>query len=216
MRGRRVIGVVLSCAALWILVAALGTRAAEAGWVGRGGGLQHGGSGAPAATTPPAQGKAAQTKQEADAQARKVLEEMGAGKFGQVVGQMNGRMASLINAGKLSQVWEQIQGMAGGKYAGVVSSQVSESQGHQVVKLSCDFGQSLVPATVALDGEGRIAGLFFGQPKSKVAWAPAEYVHREKFEEQAVKVGKAPYELAGTLTLPKEKSPVEAVVLVKC
>ncbi|HEV2425189.1 MAG TPA: alpha/beta fold hydrolase, partial [Terriglobia bacterium] len=119
-----------------------------------------------------------------------------------------------LDAEKLGSVWGEITGMAG-SYKSVKDAQVSEVQGLHVVRLTCDFESATVPASVAFDAQGKIAGLRFGMPQTKAPWAPPGYAHPDSFTEQPVAVGEDPAKLTGTLTLPKGKGPFAAVVLVQ-
>jgi dienelactone hydrolase len=149
-----------------------------------------------------------------EAMARDVIASLAAGQFDKVQAQLAPQDAAALDAAKLGAAWAQITGMAG-SYKSAKHAQVSETQGLHVVRMTCDFESATVPATVAFDSNGKIAGLRFGMPQTKTPWTPPDYAHPDSFAEQSVTVGDDPHKLTGTLTLPKGKGPFAAVVLVQ-
>lgn len=152
--------------------------------------------------------------QDYEAMAREVIAQFAAGQFDKVHAQLAPQAAAALDAEKLGAAWGAVAGMAGA-YKSVKDAQVSEVQGLHVVRLTCDFESATVPATVAFDDSGKIAGLRFGMPQTKTPWTPPDYAHPDSFTEQPVTVGEDPTKLTGTLTLPKRKGPFAAVVLVQ-
>jgi dienelactone hydrolase len=207
-------GLAMSRMALLVMALAASGIAARAAQ-GQATGTRQGGAAAPdgAKALAIAQAGAAAPAQDAIAHAKAIMAELEARQFDKVTAQFNARMATRLGAERLSNAWDTISAMAGGAYVGVLSTQVSDVGGEHVVKLSCEFGKSLVAATISLDGEGKISGLYLGQPESNAPWA-ADYVHADSFEEFPVMVGQDPHKLTGRLTLPKGKKNVAAVVLV--
>lgn len=149
-----------------------------------------------------------------EAMARDVIASLAAGQFDKVQAQLAPQAAAALDAAKLGAAWGQITGMAG-SYKSAKDAQVSDTQGLHVVRLTCDFASATVPATIAFDNSGKIAGLRFGMPQTNTSWTPPDYAHPDSFAEQPVTVGDDPHKLTGTLTLPKGKGPFAAVVLVQ-
>ncbi len=165
------------------------------------------GPNAQAATTP-------KSPADYEAMARDVIAALAARQFDMVHAQLAPQAATALSTEKLGAAWGQITGMAGA-FNSVKDAQVIEAQGMHVTRLTCDFESATVPATVAFDDAGKIAGLRFGMPQSKTPWTPPDYAHPDSFTEQQVTVGDDPHKLTGTLTLPKGKGSFAAVVLVQ-
>ena len=160
------------------------------------------------------QAAATQSPQNYEAMARDVIAGLAAQQFDKVHAQLAPQAAAALSAEKLGAAWGQVVGMAGA-FKSVKDAQTSDVQGLHVVRLTCEFESAFIPATVAFDSDGKIAGLRFGSPQSKTPWTPPDYARPESFEELPVMVGDDPVKLSGTLTLPKGKGPFAAVVLVQ-
>jgi dienelactone hydrolase len=143
-----------------------------------------------------------------------VIASLAAQQFDKVHAQLAPQAAAALSAEKLGAAWGQVAAMAGA-FKSVKDAQASEVQGLHVIRLTCEFESAFIPATVAFDSDGKIAGLRFGTSQSKTPWTPPDYARPESFEEQPVTVGEDPLRLSGTLTLPKGKGPFPAVVLVQ-
>ncbi|MBM3289542.1 MAG: alpha/beta fold hydrolase, partial [Candidatus Hydrogenedentes bacterium] len=75
----------------------------------------------------------------------------------------------------------------------------------------CEFERAHLDAKVVFDADGAIAGLFF-LPAADAA--PPPYVSRSRFDEREVHLGADPWQLPGTLSVPKGAGPFPAIVLV--
>ncbi len=126
--------------------------------------------------------------------------------------QFTPEMQSAMTLMDVANLWPSLTATAGPfeRFAGETASEevggyttLTQAMNMQTIGLSC---------MVALDAQGRIAGLRF-LPCAKEADAPL--TPPENCVEEAVIVGDSPWQLPGTLTIPTgSASPVPAVVLV--
>jgi uncharacterized protein len=136
-------------------------------------------------------------------------------------------------AAALGQLWSQLQGKFGA-FAATGEVTVASAAPFENATITAYFANATVPLIVTIDVDGNVAGLHLGQPgpaasppggpggsggpgatvaPSPVA-TPAAYVKPEVFTETDVTVGKAPWALPGTLSMPKGAGPFPAVILL--
>jgi Protein of unknown function (DUF3887) len=96
---------------------------------------------------------------DAEATATRVLEQLDAGDFAAVTATFDPQMAAALDADALRQVQTQIE--AAGPVTSRDAPQVTQQQGMTVVVTRIHRAQASLDATVALDAEGRVAGLHF-------------------------------------------------------
>jgi uncharacterized protein len=117
-----------------------------------------------------------------------------------------------LSAEQLAQVWKEQTG-ALGTLKSVAPDAGVQRGGKQVHSVDLTFTGGRLVATVALDLPGHaLAGLFFRPARTEASTAP--YANPAQFRAQEVSVGKAPFILPGTLTLPVGAGPFPGVVLV--
>jgi fermentation-respiration switch protein FrsA (DUF1100 family) len=122
-------------------------------------------------------------------------------------------MRSALTPAALEATWQSLITRAGG-FEAIERVEHQEKDGHDVVVLGCRFARAAVDARVVLDGELRVAGLFFGRPIPPAAPAP-RYAHLKTIEERALVIGTEPWRLPATATVPlRPKGKLPAVVLV--
>ncbi|MGD0651668.1 MAG: alpha/beta fold hydrolase [Verrucomicrobiia bacterium] len=114
---------------------------------------------------------------------------------------------------KLREVWTALNAQAGAfqKQLGTQSGQYGALS---VVLVTCQFQRAVIDVKVALDGQRRIAGLWFLPGKPPTPVSTPRYWRTETFQEEEFVVGSKPWALPGTLTTPKGDGPWPAVVLV--
>ena len=158
---------------------------------------------------------AAQVAPDYAARGRATVAAMAAGKFAAVESGYSAKMAAALPAGRLADIWKQVQAQVGA-YQEVEKASVVEAGGLHTAVLACRFAKATLNVVLAFDGDGRIAGLRFAPAAvpSASGWAPPAYAHPAAFHEEQVRVGTAPWTLPGTLTLPSGAGPFPAVVLV--
>ncbi|HEX5214567.1 MAG TPA: alpha/beta fold hydrolase, partial [Vicinamibacterales bacterium] len=90
-----------------------------------------------------------------------------------------------------------------------------EQKGTTLVAIPCEFDKGILEVLVAMNAAGKISGLSIRPPAVTAApYAPPPYVDPSKYAEREVKVGTAPWELPGTLTMPTGAGPFPAVILI--
>jgi len=115
-------------------------------------------------------------------------------------------------ANALKQVRDQLTGQLG-SFKSITSIRFESAQGLQIATVSCAFDKSNLNLMVAFNATGNIVG-FRVAPGLTPAWSPPPYVDLQKFDEKALTLGSAPWQLPATLTLPKGTGPFPVVVLV--
>jgi uncharacterized protein len=147
--------------------------------------------------------------------AKQVIQELVAGQFEKVEALYDARMAAALPPGKLADGWRDLNKQAGA-FQAITSTETSQVQGLQVVKMQCKFENSLLDATVVFNPDGKLGGLSFQPHQAPPApWTPPAYAKQDSFSEQPLTVVNGKFELPGTLTVPVGNGPFPAVVLVQ-
>lgn len=147
--------------------------------------------------------------------AQQVIQELVAGQFDKVEAQYDAQMAAALPPGKLAATWPSLIEQVGA-FQSITNTHTSKVQGLNVVRLVCKFQIASLDATVAFDGNGKIAGLGFRPHQEEVAaWMPPAYAKESTFTVLALTLENGKFELPGKLTIPKGNGPFPAVVLVQ-
>jgi uncharacterized protein len=165
---------------------------------------------------PQAQPPADQTEDSSanTAAAQKIIQQLVAGEFSKVEMLYDERMAQALPSGKLAESWPGLIQQVGA-FESITSTQTIRVQGLEVVKLACKFANATLDATVALDPDGKLAGLNFRPHQdTETPWNAPAYAKPDSFTEQPLTLVNGKFELPGTLTMPKGDGPFPAVVLV--
>jgi len=159
-----------------------------------------------AAATPPEQA------------ARTLIIELNDGKSSEPYERLGAKMKAAISADALLAAWK---GAASdlGKLTGIEVLQAFERQGLQGYVFAVRFEHGGLQVTAAVDPKTlTIEGFFLkplpGDAKAVQPAPPAAYVHADAFACLDATVGATPFELPGTLCVPKGAGPFPAVVLV--
>lgn len=107
---------------------------------------------------------------------------------------------------------QQIFGSFGELVKIIEARDISASQ----TLLKCEFEKSFVAFSVVFDSENKIAGFTVAeaQEKNTAKYETPSYANPASFEETEVTVGAGEWALPSTLTMPKGKTNVPAIVLV--
>jgi len=158
---------------------------------------------------------AAQLAPDDAALGRAAVGNLAAGHYAAVEREYAAKMAAALPPGRLALIWRQVEAQAG-RFQAILKATVVGAGGYNSAVLTCQFARARLNVVVSFDRDGRLTGLHFAPAAAPppTAWTPPAYAHPADFHEQAVTVGRAPWALAGTLTLPRGPGPFPAVVLV--
>ncbi|PBJ82227.1 hypothetical protein CMZ84_08510 [Lysobacteraceae bacterium NML93-0399] len=101
----------------------------------------------------------AQSPASAEATAARVLDHLDAGDYAAVTATFDARMSAALDADALRAVRAQME--AAGPVTSREAPRVSQQQGMMVVVTRIHRAQASLDATVAIDADGRVAGLHF-------------------------------------------------------
>ncbi|MFZ3217396.1 MAG: alpha/beta fold hydrolase [Candidatus Acidiferrales bacterium] len=149
------------------------------------------------------------------ADAKQIIQNLADGQFAKVEAQFDARMAVALPPGKLATSWPDLIRQEGA-FQAIVSTETTQVQGLEVVKLVCRFANAVVDATVVLNPDGKLGGLSFRpHQEPPPPWSPPPYANQSSFTEQPLTVVNGKFELPGILTVPNGAGPFPAVVLVQ-
>lgn len=146
------------------------------------------------------------------ATAYRLLDRLESGEYEAATADFSVQMKAALGPDKLQAVQQQIA--AAGAVESRDAATVTQQSGMNVVVIRIHRADASVDATVAIDGEGKVAGLHFAPAPPPPAAAPAA---NADYREQEVQVGDDERALPGTLAMPKTASAqarVPAVLLV--
>jgi hypothetical protein len=137
------------------------------------------------------------------------------GKPADAVKMMDDTMKSVMPEAKLSEVWPGLTAQLGA-YRSSPAARYAEEGGYRVVYLTLAFSSAEIDMKVVFDAAGKVAGLWFGQPRLAGAgnYSPPAYADQGSFVETECTVVGGPRQLPATLTMPTGGGPFPAVVLV--
>ncbi|MCF7752002.1 alpha/beta fold hydrolase [Bacillus subtilis subsp. subtilis] len=141
--------------------------------------------------------------------ATQLLDRLQAGEVSAAEAMFTDDMAKAVPAARLQALWQSL-GALGQRDA----PQVVARGGLQVVVQRLHFANGVLDAQVAVDAQGRIAGLNFAPAQAPAAAAPPPPPADAGYREQPAEVISAKGNLPATLALPEGKGPFRAVVLV--
>jgi len=152
-----------------------------------------------------------------EAIANDAVNDLAARRFSKVEARFDDRVQSGLPQEKLAAVWDSVLDKAG-PFQKILGTRVEEKQGIHVVSVACQFKYGPLDIKMAVDSQGRIAGLFFvphsDAPEATQSWSAPAYAKTNSFHEVDVTVESGAWKLPGTLTHPNGKGPFPAIVLV--
>src|SRR5262245_45381164 len=152
----------------------------------------------PATTPPPsAAGDAAAARSDdtAIADARALVGNLAAGKFGDVVKTFDATMTTALPEAQLATTWKAIEGQAGA-FEAIDGARAEHVKGYVAVIVTCKFKLAKLDGRVVYDATGKVAGLRFTPAAAPYSDPP--YVDRAKLTEREVTVGSGEWALPGT------------------
>jgi uncharacterized protein len=145
---------------------------------------------------------------------REVVDELIAGEFTKVEARYSSQMAAALPPGKLGTAWQSLISQVG-DFQSIVETRLDDAGDQKIVTVVCKFEKAELDARVAFDSDGKLAGLFFRPHQEPLPpWVAPSYANPDSFAEIPLNLVNGPYELPGTLTLPRGDGPFPAIVLV--
>lgn len=143
-----------------------------------------------------------------------LLDALGQGNYAHAGKDFNATVAAALDADKLQQVWNQVQGQAGA-YQKHDAPTLQTVAGHSMVITRLTFDKTPLNALVACDANGKINTFrLVSAPPASAVISHAVRVDPNGVTSRSVQVPSPLGPLPGTLTLPKGDGPFAAVVLV--
>lgn len=102
-----------------------------------------------------------------------------------------------------------------GAYHSVTSERVETADAYRRVVLRARFAKSLVDVVVVCDRDGLVQGLFFAFVRSLTPPDGPDYARGGTFHDRDVRIGDGEGALPGTLSMPRARGPVPAVLIVQ-
>lgn len=140
-----------------------------------------------------------------------LLDAFVAGDYDTITRSFDQTMQQSLPTPKLKEVWQQVIGQVG-PYKGNTGARTETADGYRVVIIQAQFEKAPLDIRWVFDAKGLVAGLFFQPARS--SYTPAAYVKADAFTSREVTVNNGPWQLGGTLTLPKVSGRVPGLVLV--
>jgi hypothetical protein len=153
------------------------------------------------------------------AAAKAVVDELARGDFAGAAARFDERMRAALPEAKLRAAWEQIVRQTGA-YRRRGEPHAEAAGGLRVGVVPAEFERATLDVRVTLDGDGRVAGLFFAPHAASAAAGQAggaaapPYADPARYTEREVTVGEGEWALPATLTTPRGIAAAPAVVLV--
>ncbi len=151
---------------------------------------------------------------DAVATATRLLDHMEAGEYEAASADFSGQMKAGLGVDQLAAVQQQIA--SAGAQTGRDEPKVSEQSGMTVVVIRIHRELASVDATIAIDGDGKVAGLHYAPAAAPASEAPTVDADAG-FDESDLSIGDDERALPGTLAMPRgadADNPVPGVVLV--
>jgi dienelactone hydrolase len=152
------------------------------------------------------------------AAAEAVVDQLARGDFAGAAARFDETMRAALPEAKLRAAWEQLVGPAGA-YRRRGASRAEAAGALHVGVVPAEFERATLDVRVTLDGEGRVAGLFFAPHAASAAAQPGAadappYADPARYAEREVTIGEGDWALPATLTMPRGIPAAPAVVLV--
>lgn len=152
------------------------------------------------------------TREEVMERAERFVSLMAAGRHPEAVDMMDSRMRLAVPASRLGALWSDLTSRLGA-HLSIPGKRYAQEAGFRVTYVTVVFAGAEIEIKVVLDGTGRVAGLWFGEPVTGT-YTPPAYADTGLFAETKLLVESGRWRLSATLSLPKGSGPFPAVVLV--
>jgi len=147
-------------------------------------------------------------------EAIRIVENLSQNHYQEVYQKFNEDMKNAISLNELQTAWESIIYQYG-DYKEIKSTRKTEEYGYQIAYVTCDFETlGYLDVRIVFDENDTVAGLQLVPTQNFDDYEPPEYANYSMFTETNVTIGESPWELPGTLTMPKGDGDFPAIVLV--
>lgn len=150
---------------------------------------------------------------DAAAFARATLQRLTGGDMAAVVATFDDNVRAALPEDKLRAVWQTLRSQVGA-FQKAGEPRASRKGEFQVVVVPVEFERGALEMQIALNGDGRIAGLNFRPAAPTAPFTDADYVVAANFTEREITVDAGGWPLGATLSMPTAKGPLPAIVLV--
>jgi len=136
------------------------------------------------------------------------------GNYTDVYNLFNSEMKAALSVQQLEEVWDGVIGQYG-EFKGIVDTRTENDSDYDLVFVTCNFSsQGYFDIKFVFDSKKQIWGLWFVETDRSDEYKTPSYANTDLFDEEEVIIGQQPWQLPGTLSLPKGQGPFPAVVLV--
>jgi dienelactone hydrolase len=153
----------------------------------------------------------AQPAQDSGAVAKKALDQLLAGQYTDLTGNLTPEAKKAWSPESLRKLGDQIK--TWGTLEKVGDPTVRKVAANNVVILPVKFSGANINFQVVVNAGGQVAGLFYAT--GAVDWQRPPYSKPDSFKDRDVTVGETQYKLPGTLSVPAGAGPFPGVVLVQ-
>ena len=147
-------------------------------------------------------------------EAIRIVENLSQNNYQDAYQKFNDEMKNALPPKDLQAAWESLVYQYG-DYKEIKSTRKTEEYGYQTVYVTCDFATlGNLDMRIVFDENGMVAGLQFVPTQHSDEYKLPEYANYSMFTETNVTIGKHPWELPGTLTMPKGEDDFPTVILI--
>lgn len=145
--------------------------------------------------------------------ARSFVDHIAGGDYAACVLSFDSTVSRLMPESKVKELWESLMTQSG-SFKRRTTTSSHKVQSYEMVIITCEFERDTLGMRIVINHAGKIAGLSFVPSSALAPYQPPSYIRQNRFHEVELKIGKVPWDLPGTLTLPEGSGPFPAVVLV--
>jgi len=147
--------------------------------------------------------------------ARSLAAELQKGPEGKALELVSKALSGFLPQAVVATLWDGAERQLGDLKPTSLPPVVTENAVHRSVSLTYAGANGVMELTIRLDKEGKVDDFQWFLPNhAEASYRPAKYDNPENYVTKEVSLGQDPWELPGTLTLPRGEGPFPAVVLV--
>ncbi len=147
------------------------------------------------------------------AAAKDFVDQLAAKKFTAATETFDSAMTKAMTSTQLQETWAAVVSSVG-EYESQAAVRHQAAGQYDIVFVNCKFAKTSLAVRVVFDKQQKIAGLFFAPVSEAQEHKVADYVDPHAFADSDVIIGDDPWQLPGTLSIPKSKPPMPALILV--